>query len=146
MVYSVLSLIIVVLVGCASGLEEIVAETYADGTPKVVKYYDGEGRDKTMVKEAFYYPDGQIRMEGEYRNGKKHGHWISYYNNGNKWSEGYYEDGINHGKTNTWHENGKKYYTGYYDQGKRAGTWKFWDENGEFIKEINYEAFNDDGK
>lgn len=139
--YAFIALMLVHLFGCAPGLEEVVTETYADGTPKVVKYFDGEGKAKTMVKEAFYYPDGNLRMEGEFKEGLKNGKWVSYYNNGNKWSEGYYLKGINDGKTITWHENGQKYYEGEYRDGERAGTWKFWDENGEFIKEINYDSF-----
>lgn len=139
-----ITLMILNMFGCAPGLEEVVTETYADGTPKIIKYFDGEGKYKTMVKEAFFYPDGQLRMQGEYKEGAKHGKWISYYNNGNKWSIGYYKEGINDGKTITWHENGQKYYEGSYRDGERAGIWKFWDENGEFIKEINYDTFADD--
>ena len=138
----IVTLLFATLYACSPGFEKEVAEIYADGTPKIVKYYQGEGRKKTMVKEAFFYPDGQLRMEGRYNDGVKHGRWISYYDNGNKWSEGYYTNGKNDGKTATWHENGQKYYEGYYKDGKRAGTWKFWDENGEFIKEINYDALN----
>ncbi len=129
------------LMNCAPGLEQVIAEKYADGTPKIVKYFKGDGKSKTMVKEAFYYPDGQLRMEGEFKEGAKDGRWISFYNNGNKWSEGFYTDGINNGRTTTWHENGQKYYEGEFDKGQRSGTWKFWDENGEFIKEINYSGF-----
>ncbi|OQX79833.1 MAG: hypothetical protein B6D64_04185 [Bacteroidetes bacterium 4484_276] len=124
--------------GCAPVLEEIVMESYDDGTPKIIRYYKGEGKEKTMVKEAFFYPDGAMRMEGEYLHGVKHGRWISFYEDGTKWSEGYYEDGINNGPTNTWHENGQQYYQGFYKNGERSGTWKFWDEDGEFVKEIDY--------
>ncbi len=140
--FPMISITILMMFSCASGLEEIVAETYADGTPKVVKFYDGEGGGKTMVKEATYYPSGQVRMEGEYKNGVKHGYWISYYQNGNKWSEGWYVESINHGQTTTWHENGQVYYKGQFNQGNRSGTWKFWDENGDFIKKINYDVLN----
>ena len=130
--------LIVFIAGCNADLDKIIVETYADGTPKVVRFYKGEGVDKALVKEEFFYPDGQIRMEGEYKNGMKNGRWISYYNNGNRWSEGYYKKNINEGKTITWHENGQKYYQGYYKNGERKGKWKFWDENGKLIKEIDY--------
>ena len=130
-----------VFFGCGSGLEEIVVDLYDDGTPKIVRYYKGEGKEKTMVKETFFYQDGTPRMEGEYLQGVKHGRWISYYEDGTKWSEGYYVDGINDGATMTWHENGQKYYKGFYKKGERSGTWKFWDEDGEFIKEIDYEPY-----
>jgi len=135
--------LITLLMGCGAGLEKIVVEAYADGTPKIVRYYKGKGTTKTMVKEAFYYPVGTLRMEGEFKNGKKDGRWISYYQDGTKWSEGYYKDGVNEGKTFTWHENGEKYYEGIYTNGQRSGVWKFWDENGEFLKEIDYGKFQD---
>ncbi|MCF8364921.1 MAG: hypothetical protein K9H16_04015 [Bacteroidales bacterium] len=127
---------------CAPGLEQVIAEKYADGTPKVVKYFKGNGKAKSMVKQSFYYPDGKLRMEGEFKEGAKTGRWISFYSNGNKWSEGDYSEGVNDGKTITYHENGQKYYEGAYDNGKRSGVWKFWDEKGEFLKEINYDAFD----
>ena len=130
--------LITLLFSCAAGLEEIVVEAYADGTPKVVRYYKGKGSEKTMIKEAYFYPDGAIRMEGEFKNSKKDGRWISYYQDGKKWSEGYYKEGINEGKTITWHETGEKYYQGSYSNGQRSGVWKFWDKDGVFLKEINY--------
>lgn len=139
--FAILSLLITLIISCTPGFEEVVSESYADGTPKIIKYYTGEGAKKTMVKEAFFYPDGKVRMEGEYKEGVKHGHWISYYNNGNRWSEGYYENGINNGKTATWHENGMRYYEGFFTNGERSGLWKFWDENGKLDKEINYDTF-----
>ena len=131
-------LLSLVYFGCGPGLEEVVVDSYEDGTPKVVRYYKGEGKEKTMVKEATFYADGAVRMEGEFLNGIKHGRWISYYENGSRWSEGNFTDGINNGTTITWHENGQKYYKGYYKNGERAGTWKFWGDDGEFIKEIDY--------
>lgn len=144
MMFTLITLMTIHFLSCAPGLEEVVTETYADGTPKIIKYFEGKGRSKSMVKEAFFYPGGQLRMMGEYKEGAKHGHWVSYYNNGNKWSEGYYNEGINDGKTTTWHENGQKYYEGAFKAGERAGIWKFWDENGDFIKEINYDSFNEE--
>lgn len=130
--------------GCGPHLDEVVIESYDDGTPKDVQYYKGEGKNKTMVKEAWFYPDGQLRIEGEFLHGVKNGLWISYYKDGTKWSEGYYKDGINDGLTITWFENGKKYYKGYYKNGDRAGVWKFWDEDGNFIKEIDYGPYEPD--
>jgi len=141
--YLIFGLIITTVFGCTKDLEKVVEETYADGSPKTVRYFREEGRNKVLAIEEFYYPDGKIRMMGEYKNDKKDGHWISYYDNGNKWSEGYYANGINEGKTTTWHENGQKYYQGYYKKGERSGTWKFWDDKGKFVKEINYGTYQE---
>jgi antitoxin component YwqK of YwqJK toxin-antitoxin module len=138
MLSNVMLLVVLVLFGCGPKLEEVVMESYDDGTPKIIRYYKGEGKEKTMVKEGYFYPDGQIRMEGEYLHGVKHGLWVSYYQDGTKWSEGHYIDGINNGTTTTWHENGQKYYEGFYKNGERAGIWKFWAEDGAFLKEIDY--------
>ena len=124
--------------GCAAGLEEAVKESYEDGSPKVVQYFDNHGDDRQMVEEAYYYADGQLRMRGTYLDGEKHGTWTSWYNNGNKWSTGQYTSGRHDGITTTWPENGKKYYEGYYEQDVRTGIWRFWDEKGELIKEIDY--------
>ncbi len=129
--------------GCTKDLVKEVAETYADGTPKTVQYFRQEGGNKILAIEEYYYPNGQLRMTGEFKNAKKEGHWISYYDNGNKWSEGFYKDGINEGKTTTWHQNGKKYYEGYYKKGGRAGIWKFWDEQGIFVKDIEYAPYKE---
>jgi antitoxin component YwqK of YwqJK toxin-antitoxin module len=126
------------LSGCAAGLEESVKESYEDGSPKVVQYFDNHGNDHRVVEEAYYYPDGQLRMRGTYLDGEKHGTWTSWYNNGNKWSEGQYTKGRNDGITSTWHENGQKYYEGHFTEGARSGVWRFWDEQGELIKEIDY--------
>ena len=141
--YLFLGLLITVFNGCTKDLIREVSETYADGTPKTVKFFRQEGENRILAIEEYYYPDGKLRMMGEFKNGKKEGHWISYYNNENKWSEGFYKDGINDGKTTTWHENGEKYYEGYYKKGERAGTWKFWDEKGIFVKEIEYPPYEE---
>ena len=138
-----LGLLIALFSGCTKDLEKEVVDTYADGTPKTIRYFRQEGNIKVLAVEEYFYPDGKLRMMGEFKNDKKNGHWISYYDNSNKWSEGFYVDGINEGKTTTWHENGQKYYEGYYKKGERAGTWKFWDEKGIFVKEIEYPPYEE---
>ncbi len=133
-------LLIIFFMGCSGNEDKKVVETYSDGSPKVIQYFSGVGVEKTMVREQIFYPDGQLRMDGEYKNGQKEGRWISYYNNGNPWSEGFYIGGKSEGKTTTWHENGKKYYEGFYKNNERSGKWTFWDEEGNLMKEIDYDA------
>ena len=131
----------VLLASCAKEYEEVVEDTYEDGSPKTVKVFEVNGDEKDLVKEIAYYENKQKRLEGEYKDGQRNGFWQYWYENGNKWSEGYYIKGINDGKTATWHENGQQYYEGSFHNGERAGIWKFRDEKGEFIKEINYSGF-----
>ncbi len=140
MKYLTLILVAVVMVSCGRKLEEVVAETYPDETPKRVQFYEGEGEDRTLVKDVFYYENGQKRIEGCFNeNGKKDGKWAYWYENGNKWSEGYFKNGVNDRKRTTWHENGQKHYEGTYDNGKRVGKWYFYNESGDRTTEIDYD-------
>lgn len=43
----------------------------------------GDGSRRTKVgKFAFFYENGQVKQEGEYKNGRKSGLWKEYYDNG----------------------------------------------------------------
>ena len=138
--YIPLFIVLVFLVSCAEKLDEVVAETHNDGSTKRVQYFKGEGEDRFLRKDVFYYENGQKRVEGEYnREGKKDGKWTYWYEDGNKWSEGYFKDGLNHKERTTWHETGEMHYTGNYEMGKRVGVWKFYNEDGELVKEIDYD-------
>ena len=89
-------------------LEVNTEEKWSNGNIKVeFQYYrDEEGK---VVKHGYYkvyYEDGQLGMEGNYKDGKEDGRWVEYYENGKirwelnakdgrpdgKWVE-YYEDG-----------------------------------------------------
>ena len=47
-----------VFFGCTKDLEKEVVETYADGTPKTVRYFRLEGKAKILAIEEYFYPDG----------------------------------------------------------------------------------------
>lgn len=130
--------LVVLVAGCTSHRIELVEERFEDGSPKVVRIYDHEG-DTLPSGEIFYYPDGQLRMKGNFKDGKRQGKWSYWYPNGNLWSQGEYRNGEEHGLKTVWHENGQKYYEGYYKNGKRTGTWTFWNKDGSLIKEVNYD-------
>lgn len=132
-------LLLMFSISCGSQLEEIVEEAYPDGSPKVVKIYRIIDNQKELLKEIAYYSNHQERIEGEYKDGKRHGKWIYWYENGNKWSEGYFKEGNRNGLGIAYHENGAKYIEGTYDDGKRVGKWQFWDDKGDLLKEINYD-------
>jgi antitoxin component YwqK of YwqJK toxin-antitoxin module len=137
--YITLLALLLQISGCGIQIEQVVHETYADGTPKIIHHYAEDGMDRSLKKKTFYYPDGRLRMEGEYQNGQKDGFWIAYYEDGSKWSEGFFKNGVSHGKTISYHENGKKYYEGEYREGIRIGKWLFYDETGKQDKVIDYD-------
>ncbi|MBN1338870.1 MAG: hypothetical protein JXA03_06070 [Bacteroidales bacterium] len=135
-----LTLLMIVCVSAASCSHEPVAvteETYENGSPKLVRYYKNQG-DTIPVKETHLYNDGTKRMEGAFREGKRHGEWKYWYANGNLWSAGTYTEGKENGRKAVYHENGQLYYEGNLNDGKRTGNWKFFDKNGKLQKEVDY--------
>jgi len=130
------------LMSC-SPKHKVVEETYADGTPRRECEYKGSGEKKVLLKEIFYYTNGQIEMTGAYKEGERDGYWIYYYENGNVWSEGSYKKGKNEGKRLTYFENGKLRYEAYYKDNERVGIWKFYDQAGNLLKEVDYSKSKD---
>ena len=53
------------------------------------------------------YKNGQIKIEGNYKDGKPDGKVIDWYENGQIEAEENYKDGKLDGKATYWHENGK---------------------------------------
>jgi len=117
---------------------KVVEESYPDGSPRRECEYRGSGEKKELMKETFFYANGQIEMTGGYRDGERNGNWIYYYENGNVWSEGSYKNGKNDGKRLTYYENGRLRYEAWYKENERTGLWKFYDQAGNLIKEVDY--------
>ena len=86
-----------------------------------------------------YYPNGQIKIEGQLNNDKKkEGTWTSYFENGKKNSESVFKNGVNNGYSMVWYPNGNVHYFGDYTDGKRSGKWTFYDESGVVVKTKSY--------
>lgn len=85
------------------------------------------------------YKNGQFKLQGMMKDGKRDGLWKSFYENGLPWSETTFTAGILDGKTTTWYENGQKRYTGAYKNGVECGSWTYWDENGKEMETRNYD-------
>lgn len=101
---------------------------------EVEEFPSGEG----MVMQKHYYPSGQLKAEGNLKNGLKTGVWYSFYENGMPWSETEFKDGVRHGLSVSWYKNGQKRYEGYFVNGVEKGKWAYWDENGNLLQEIEY--------
>ena len=57
-------------------------------------------------KSRAWYPNGRLRYETEWRQGKRHGDFTFWHENGRKKSEGRDVDGIPEGKWISWAEDG----------------------------------------
>ena len=89
-----------------------------------------------------YYENGQIELEGTFKDDKMDGLWTSWYENGQKRYESTKKDGESIGLYTEWFENGQKKMEGSYKDGKKDGLWTIWYENGQKESELTYK----DGK
>lgn len=120
---------------CTDKLTEEVQTSYENGQPRYVKYFSKQGE---CVKEAEFYEDGVLKMEGSMLNGHREGEWKAYFPDGKPQSVGYFKDGLRTGHSVVYNENGNKMMEGEYSEGKHAGVWRYYDESGNLLKEIDY--------
>jgi len=135
----IIGILAAMLFACSPEIERVVVQTYPDGKIELEQYFIFKERDSILLKEIGYYPDGQKRIEGEYRDGEREGQWTYWFSNGSRWSEARYKADLRNGKSIVWYENGRKYFEGSYHMGERTGRWRFWDEEGNLLKEVNYD-------
>ena len=128
------------LLASCQGPEEVVQQTHADGTPKVVFFYEGAEQERKKVKEDHFYENGNMEMTGTFdEDGTRHGQWTYYHQDGALWSQGNFEHGERSGNYTVWYANGQKRYEGTYENDKPKGKWSFWKENGELEREMDYD-------
>ncbi len=116
-------------------VKEAVAEAKAEAIPNPdsARFTFTTEQDTTIEngESIMKYPNGNLKMLGKIKNGKRDGLWKSFYENGVPWSETTFAEGIRNGKTTTWYENGKKRYEGFYTNDVESGKWTYWKESGE---------------
>lgn len=81
----------------------------------------------------------QVRVEGAYAAGKKHGTWRWYAPDGTLSREVEFVDGLREGREIEWHPNGQKRVEGENRRGHRVGTWNFWYESGALEQRCHYD-------
>lgn len=123
------------MVGCHEKLTTKVVSSYENGQPQVVRYCD---KNEVEVKEAHYYKDGALLMEGPIKNGVREGAWTGYFPDGKVQSTGFFEHGKRTGASKVYWSSGNLYMEGDYREGKRVGKWKYYDEQGYFDQEIDF--------
>lgn len=96
---------------------------YKNGKPEGVArlfYADNKVKAEILYKEGNigsyheYFPDGTLRLEMEYRRGKRHGNARMYYSTGHLFCQGKYK------------------------KGKRYGTWQYYKVTGEQDRKIKF--------
>ncbi|GIW81216.1 MAG: hypothetical protein KatS3mg105_3023 [Gemmatales bacterium] len=94
-------------------------------------------------KATTWYENGQLKWQGEYRNGRQVGKWTEWYENGRKEGEGELkEDGTSFEVH--WHPNGQKKsegpgkYVAEQNRYGKHGKWLIWNENGQKLGEMHF--------
>lgn len=97
------------------------------------------------------WDNGQIKVRGNFQNGKKHGKWTEWHQNGQTklkmqflWDDttdnfGTKWNGVPEGKIIEWYDNGNKKLEGQYKNGLAYGIFTEWYDNGQKEREENYE-------
>lgn len=85
-----------------------------------------------------YYENGQIMIQGTYRDGKKEGFWKEYLRNGVPKAEGTYQNDKKEGLWIIYYPGGKKHFEGMYRNGERDGEWIEYAGDGSVFARIVY--------
>ncbi len=106
---------------------------YPDGRIKIEGQFvegDKSGRWTFWHGNGLWDGKGQKKEEGEFRAGKEHGVWTRWYSLGPKRDEGEYRDGVKRGRWAFWYELGQKEREGQYLDGQEVEVWLRWNQNG----------------
>lgn len=82
----------------------------------------------------FYFSNGNLQVEGVFKNGQRIGIWKQYYENSKLKYIFNYSQGLLSGEFKLFYESGKLNTKGNYINDKKEGFWKFYYENGKVLK------------
>ena len=143
-------MVVLVVSSCSSGggksgkvkieSNETILESFANGTPRIVRVIKETDGKQDFEYEKEYYDDGNLLKEGPIVGNSKDGLWKTYYRDGVLWSEGYYVKGKREGATKSYYPNGKLKFEGAFTNGEKSGQWSFYKEDGSFHKMATFLA------
>lgn len=105
------------------------------GTPSIVKEFSSKS-DSAFVK--FYTPKGKVKSKGWMIGKNRVGKWMYYFSDGKVFSEENYKDGKLDGVVKNYYPNGKLTEETYYKEGKKDGVSKVYTDEGILIEEVAY--------
>ena len=102
-----------------------------------------EQADRTTQVE--YWPNGQKKLEGHFKDGNPDGLWTMWDETGRKVNDRHWKDGKKDGLETQWHENGRKENMGHNKNDEEEGLWTHWYENGQKKSEAYFKNGKLDG-
>lgn len=121
--------------------EEFWQFFYPGGQVRLEGNYKNDKRSGTW---KFYYPDGKLEQQGNYLNGLEDGLWTWNYPDGSLRREEYYLRGKEDGLSTEYDENGIVIATGEFIEGLEEGPWQY--QSGDNIEKGSYKAGLKDGE
>lgn len=96
------------------------------------------GSGKLNGVQKYYYPDGSLYLEVNYRDSLPHGTFRQYFKNGKLFEETEYVNGVKHGISKIFHESGIVSSETPYDSGRIHGVKKKYRKDGQLSYEAPY--------
>ena len=103
-------------------------------------YYNNNDK-KQWVRHGPYklfFENGDIKIQGNYYDGKAEGHFVYYYRGLELRSEGDFKNGKRTGLWKTYHINAILSHEGSYEMGLKHGLHKYYATNAQIVRQINY--------
>ena len=85
-----------------------------------------------------YHPNGQLKIIGDFSDGKKVGNWVEYYMSGNKKSEGQFSDGKKDGTWVYYFLNTNIKEKQLFIDGNKDGLWEKFNLHGTLVQTESY--------
>lgn len=97
-----------------------------------------QGKDEKHGQWTSWYPSGQKKLQGEFRNDVQVGTFTWWHPNGQIAAEGNYDEGRQAGKWTWWHANGQKSIQGEFTAGGPTSRWTWWKEDGKVAQRADF--------
>ena len=128
----------ILLAGCATTktrLDQIEDRAGRDG--RFLAYRKGD--TQPFTGKAFdLYPNGKMKEERTYLNGRETGMYRTWHSNGQKQEEIYQVDGVTNGRWLEWHENGQMEIKATAKDGCAVGRFQKWNPDGTIVEDQIY--------
>ena len=112
-------------------------------TDEVVKrddtYYEKFSNVPFSGSLESYHPNGQLKIIGEFSDGKKVGEWTEYYMNGIKKFQGHFARGKKDGAWMYYFLNANIKEKQFYNDGIKDGLWEKFDVDGAIVQTESYQ-------
>ena len=115
-----------------------VTKKHLNGKPKKIEYSKRVQNQHEIIKIEYYYDNGQLKIEENYRFNQLSGNYTEYYSDGNIKIKMSYRKGISNGSYQEYYSNNNKKVNGSYNKGNRNGNWYFYNVDGSDALNIKY--------